>query len=250
MRRRGGPRIVGPWVPRVASPQFLADFRIGPLPEAAEVASGLHRPAIRRQQFDGHRLADAGRRAESRPARTTPAASPKRSPRRRRDRSSGVERPLGTISDSGAPRVQPWLRLPRQRLGDAEIGERARGAAACSAIAGRSSSNAGEPGAARAAAASPRPAPVPARRGPAPPRGLPRPGSPDARAATIASYRSRRPRAPCPGRRRIDVPTRGRWARSTRAPRRLPCGPAASVCGAGAAAGHIERNQPVALDHA
>ena len=62
-------------------------------------------------------------------------------------------------------------------------------------------------------------------------RGLPRLGSPDARARQSRRIAPHRPLAPCPGRRRIDVPTRGQWARSSPAPRRLPCEPAPRCAG-------------------
>ncbi len=50
----GRPRVVGPGVLGVASAQFLADFRVGPLPEAPQVPGRLHRPAVGSEQAEGH----------------------------------------------------------------------------------------------------------------------------------------------------------------------------------------------------
>ena len=48
-RRRRRPGIFGPGVLRITTPKFLPDLRIGALPEAAQIARRLDRPAVRRQ---------------------------------------------------------------------------------------------------------------------------------------------------------------------------------------------------------
>src|SRR5204862_7850872 len=48
-------RILGPPVLRVPAPELLADFGIAARPEAPQVARHLHRPTVRRQQFEGQR---------------------------------------------------------------------------------------------------------------------------------------------------------------------------------------------------
>ncbi len=49
-------RPLWPRVPGIAAHQLAADLRIQPLPESCEIGSGLHRPLIRRQQVDHHRV--------------------------------------------------------------------------------------------------------------------------------------------------------------------------------------------------
>src|SRR5438067_3695978 len=52
-----GPRILRPWMLRVATLQFLSDLRIGPVPEAAQIAGDLDRPSVRREQREHDRFA-------------------------------------------------------------------------------------------------------------------------------------------------------------------------------------------------
>ena len=78
--RRGGPGIFGPGVARIAAAQFLADFLIRRVPEAAQVARRLHRRGRWARAARRRRAAGAGRAAGTPPGRTAPAAS---RPRRR-----------------------------------------------------------------------------------------------------------------------------------------------------------------------
>ena len=98
-----GPRILRPRMLRVAAAQFLPHLRVGAIPEAAQIARDLHRPAVRREQREQHRLAA---RADARRLRE---AEQLLQLHRRRHRpvssySSGAWRPLGTRSVSGASR--------------------------------------------------------------------------------------------------------------------------------------------------
>src|SRR6185437_13060126 len=54
MRRRRRPRIVGPWMPRVAPLQFLLHLGIGAFPEALQILRDLDRAAGGRQQVQGN----------------------------------------------------------------------------------------------------------------------------------------------------------------------------------------------------
>ncbi len=50
----GGRRVLGPVVLRVAAPQLAPDLGVGSVPEAPQVARGLHRAAVGREQLEGH----------------------------------------------------------------------------------------------------------------------------------------------------------------------------------------------------
>ena len=54
--RRRGPGIVRPRVLRIAAAQLLSHLGIGSRPEAPQVARGLDRPAVRREQLEDDRL--------------------------------------------------------------------------------------------------------------------------------------------------------------------------------------------------
>src|SRR6516165_4373400 len=54
-RRRGGKRIVGPGMARVAALHLGFDRGVAAAPEAGEIARHLHRPMRRRQQLDHER---------------------------------------------------------------------------------------------------------------------------------------------------------------------------------------------------
>src|SRR5690606_20310632 len=60
MGRGGAPRIFRPRVLRIATLHFLAHLRVGAVPEPAQVAGHLQRPASRREQVQGERDATVG----------------------------------------------------------------------------------------------------------------------------------------------------------------------------------------------
>ena len=179
------PRIVWPRMPRVAAAKFLADFLVGRGPEALEVLRGLHRPRVRRQQVKRNR-----RLLRAEPRRL---GEPKELLQLHGDRdravaaySSRIDRPLGTVSVSGASRSMACLTAHGQVRGNVEVLEALRADAATS------------PGPADRASGrqTPRAAPVvpsPRRdRDPARPARAMAPPSPDRRARAVRAGPARR----------------------------------------------------------
>ena len=110
---------------RIAAAQLLSHFWIRAIPEAAQIAGDLHRPAVRREQRRARPLRADARPAASRRGRTVPAISP--TPRRCRPRGIRARaRPLGTSSDSGASRVERAHHVGRKRALELHVVQRAR----------------------------------------------------------------------------------------------------------------------------
>ena len=195
-RRRRGPRILRPRMLRVAAAQLLPHLRIRAIPEAAQIARELDRPAVRREQRedDGFALtADARRLGQAEQLlqlhrrrhaavvvvleRDASVRSGRRATRARRDRAR-ARRPARAPARCARRRARARRRRPRARARRRRRPGRRTAAAAAAARR--------RPGA-RARAR---------RRRAAAPRSRDRPAR-DARRARARRSDRRRPPAPC-----------------------------------------------------